>query len=58
VYGVKRPVQQYFNYIVAVSFIGERNPEKTSDLSLVTDRLLSHNVVSSTHRHERVVILS
>jgi hypothetical protein len=28
-------------------------PEKTTDLSQVTDKLLSHNVVSSTPRHER-----
>jgi len=25
-------------------------PEKTTDLSQITDKLLSHNVVSSTHR--------
>jgi hypothetical protein len=28
-------------------------PEKTTDLSQVTDKRLSHNVVSSTPRHER-----
>jgi hypothetical protein len=28
-------------------------PEKTTDLSQVTDKLLSHNVVSSTPCHER-----
>ena len=27
-------------------------PEKTTDLSQVTDKTLSHNVVSSTPRHE------
>ena len=31
--------QQYFSYIVAVSFIGGGNPEKTTDLSQVTDKL-------------------
>ena len=33
---------QYFSYIVAVSFIGggnRRNPEKTTDLPQVTDKL-------------------
>ena len=30
------------------------NLEKTTDLSQVTDKLLSHNVVSSTPRHEQV----
>jgi hypothetical protein len=46
VYGVQRHFQQYFSYIVAVSFIGGEN------LSQVTDKLL-HNVVLSTHRHEQ-----
>jgi hypothetical protein len=43
-------VQQYFSYIVAVSFFrgGNRNTRrKTTDLLQVTDKLL-HNVVSST----------
>ena len=31
--------QQYFSYIVAVSFIGGGNREKTTDLSQVTDKL-------------------
>ena len=35
--------QQYFSYMVAVSFIGGGNrstqPEKTTDLSQVTDKL-------------------
>ena len=43
--------QQYFSYIVAVSFIGGGNqlvcPEKNTDLSQVTDKTLSHNVVLS-----------
>ena len=38
-----RHPQQYFSYIVAVSFIGGGNQSKT----------LSPNVVSSTPRHER-----
>ena len=29
------------------------NPEKTTDLPQVTDKTLSHNVVSSTPRQER-----
>jgi hypothetical protein len=33
---------------MAVSFIGGANPEKTTDLPQVTDKLLSHTVVSST----------
>jgi purine-nucleoside phosphorylase len=47
--------QQYFSYMVAVSFIGTALEylEKTTDLLQVTDKLLSHNVVSSTPRHER-----
>jgi hypothetical protein len=46
-------IQQYFSYIVAVSFIGGGNTstsEKTTDLPQVTDKHLSHNVVSSTPR--------
>jgi hypothetical protein len=35
VYGVLRHFQQYFSYIVAVSFIGG----ETTDLSQVTDKL-------------------
>ena len=41
-YGVKCHFSRYFSYIVAVSFIGGRNPEyleKTTDLSQVTDNL-------------------
>jgi hypothetical protein len=34
VYCVQRHFQQYFSYIVAVSFIDGGNPEKTTDLSL------------------------
>ena len=41
--GVKRHFQQYFSYIVTVSFIGGGNRstpgEKTTDLSQVTDKL-------------------
>jgi len=38
----KRHFQQYFSYIVAVSFIGWRkseHPKKTTDLSQVNDKL-------------------
>jgi hypothetical protein len=34
--------QQYFSYIMAASFVGggnRRNPEKTTDLPQVTDKL-------------------
>ena len=40
--GAQRHFQQYFSYIVAVSFIGGVKPEdteKTTDLSQVTDKL-------------------
>jgi len=42
--------QQHLSYIVAVSFIGRKPeyPEKTTDW-----QTLSHNVASSTPRHER-----
>jgi hypothetical protein len=43
VYGVLCHYQQYFSYILAVSFtvsfIGGGNPEKTTDLPQVTDKL-------------------
>ena len=38
-YGVQRHFQQYVSYIVAISFIGGRYPQKTTDLSQVTDKL-------------------
>jgi hypothetical protein len=34
-----RHIKQYFSYIVAVSFIGGRKPEKTTDLPQVTEKL-------------------
>jgi len=37
---------------LSVSLV-EKCGEKTTDLLQVTDKLLSHNVVSSTPRHER-----
>jgi hypothetical protein len=40
-YGVSLHFQQYFSYIVVVSIVGVGNeyPEKTTDLSQVTDKL-------------------
>ena len=49
VYSASCHFQQYFSYIVAVSFIGggnQSNREKTR-------RTLSHNVIWSTPRHEQ-----
>jgi len=44
--------QQYFNFIVVVSFIGGGNRRKPQTCSKSLTNL-SHNVVSSTPRHER-----
>ena len=46
---LKRHFQQYFNYIVAISFIGGGNIRPASSHW----QTWSHNVISSTHRHER-----
>jgi hypothetical protein len=46
IYGVESHIQQYFSFIVAVSFIGCLNheyPEKTTDL------LQDNSLLSSTH---------
>jgi hypothetical protein len=40
--------KQYFSYIVAISVIGAETVQKTTNLPQVTDKTLSHNVVSST----------
>jgi hypothetical protein len=48
-YGVLTHFQQYFSYIVVISFIGGGNPKKTTDNSLT----YKHNVVSSTPCNER-----
>jgi len=45
--------QQYFSYIVVVSFIGEGNRSTTRKPPTCHWQTLSHNVVSSTLRHER-----
>ena len=48
-------IQQYFSYIVEISFIGGGiwSTEEATDLSHVIDKFLSHNVVVSTPRYER-----
>jgi hypothetical protein len=49
----KRHFQQYFSYIVAVSFIGGGNQSTRQNHSPVAShsQTLSHNIVSSTPRH-------
>jgi hypothetical protein len=46
-YGVSRHFQQYFSYIMVVSFIGGGNRSSRRK------QTLSHNVVSSTPCHEQ-----
>ena len=55
VYGVSRHFQQYFGYIVAVSFIGGGNlvPGENHRPAVSHWQTLSHNVVLSTPRHEK-----
>ena len=56
IYGVERHFQQYFSYIVAFSFIGggKTGVGGENNRSVTSHRhTLSHNVVSSTPRHER-----
>jgi hypothetical protein len=50
VYGVLRPFQQYFSYIVAVSFIVEETgvPGENHRPAASHWQTLSHNVISST----------
>ena len=53
----QRHFQQYFSYIVVVSFIGVGNPEKTTDIPQVTDKLYYimlyrvHLVISRKRTH-------
>ena len=56
-YSVYHHFQQYFSYIVAVSFIDGENrstQKKTTDLSQVSNKLLTHNFVSSTPHLSRI----
>jgi hypothetical protein len=46
------PLQQYFSYIVAVSFIDEGNRSKPPTCRTSLKHLI-HNVVSSTPRYDR-----
>jgi hypothetical protein len=39
VYDIERHFQQYFCYIMSVSFSGGSNPEKTTVLPKLTDKL-------------------
>ena len=52
---IKRHFQQYFSYIVAVSFIGGGNQSTRRNHRPVGShwQTLSYNIVSSTPRHER-----
>ena len=55
VYGVYRHFQQYFSFIVAVSFIvgGKKRRTRRKSPPVASHwQTLSHNVVSSTLRHE------
>ena len=55
-YGVYCHFQQYFSYIVAVSFIGGGNQSswrKQPSCSKSLTNYISDNVVSSTPHHER-----
>jgi len=55
VYGVQQHFQQYFSYIVEVSVMVEETgvPGKNHRHDASHCQTLSHNVVSSTPRHER-----
>ena len=55
VYGVSRHFQQYFSYIVAVSFIGGGNQSTRRKPPTFRKSLsnLSHTAASSTLRYER-----
>jgi len=47
-------MEQYFSYIVAVSFIGGVHAERHQPVASRWQTLsISHNVVSSTPRHEQ-----
>jgi hypothetical protein len=51
VYGVYRYIQQYYCYILAVSFIGGGN--RSTQRKPLSLQSASHNVESGTLRHER-----
>ena len=54
-YGVYHNFQKYFGYIVLVSLLVEENGMSGENHRSAASQwqTLSHNVVSSTHRHER-----
>jgi hypothetical protein len=56
-YDVWHHFQQYFSYIVTVSFIGGGNQNNQRKPPVASYwQTLSHNVASSTSRHERTLI--
>jgi len=53
VYGILSHIQQYFSYIMAVSFIGGGSKSTRRKPAASYWQTLSHNIVSSKSHHER-----
>jgi hypothetical protein len=56
VYGIEHHFQQHFNYIMAISFIGDGVPRENYRPVVSHWQTLSHNVVSSTPRHKLLAV--